>query len=666
MVLLGGFVPVVAAVVGLLQFAAFALRATASRSARTRGGTVALLVATLAPYSAWLAVYTLSGEGIRGIALRPLLIALATPCFLAPVAGATALWVWRSGRRAWWPLGLTLVLGVGGAFWVNHHVQPGEYEPLHQFVSVLGVLLAALAAPEIAGGIVGRLARRRSAGGTAVLAGVVGLLALLGDRTAANDPAHAWQVCTQSDVARFVFLRCQGSSDPATDPAGGTVGDGGAVGAVGAHPPGAAAGPTIRPILDTPTTIAERRRRADNPPPHMVLYFIDGVSSANVGAYGETKNRATPHIDELAREAVVFHRAYSGYPQTRVFMTSLLLGRAVPTFDGHRMPAAYVDDALTRHLDRRGYHQLVKGHFEGRTRDTFDSGRYAIDRAFHPMTPKHPRRFSGARTWREMTEDAQLDAVAEHVDEARRQGAPAFIWIHQLHPHRNQHDKTTKFYTRGPPRFGDSLPDLHDSAIAEADDWFGRLREIMSTRGGDRPVVWIIGSDHGSEYRKVKGKRVGRTLSDADTQVPLIIAAPGFEPRRVDDVVEVAIDVAATVADLAGITPPPAWDGVSLVPLMAGAHSNDRLIPLAYKRWIGAVYQDWKLVHRPGASALYDMGANANANANALARPNLAAQRPKLLARLLRTARKELARRTTSFRQGLNSAGDKTAGSLAP
>src|SRR5690606_5247433 len=214
---------------------------------------------------------------------------------------------------------------------------------------------------------------------------------------------------------------------------------------------------------------------------------------------------------------------------------------------------------------------------------------------------------------------------------------PALIWIHLLHPHWSGDEFV------GSPRFpfGDGLVDRYDSAIAASDAWIPVLREMIRNKLHDPDnTVWIVGSDHGAGVSRQQ-EHVGKTLFEDQVHVPLVIAGPGIKPGTYDFAVDSALDVPATVLDLAGLEPPTRWDGISLVPLMQGDYKPvERALVLAYEsRWKAAIVGRKKLIEYRGAASLYDLAADR------LERVNLADRYPDLVDDLRSFARDTVARR---------------------
>ena len=69
------------------------------------------------------------------------------------------------------------------------------------------------------------------------------------------------------------------------------------------------------------------------------------------------------------------------------------------------------------------------------------------------------------------------------------------------------------------------------------------------------------------------------TNFEAATRVPLVISVPGqFAPGAISDALVELLDVYPTLAELAGLTPPRALQGKSLVPLLESSQGQGELI----------------------------------------------------------------------------------------
>jgi choline-sulfatase len=107
------------------------------------------------------------------------------------------------------------------------------------------------------------------------------------------------------------------------------------------------------------------------------------------------------------------------------------------------------------------------------------------------------------------------------------------------------------------------------SNISYIDDKVGELLAILKATRQEAVVVFT--SDHGDMLGE-RGLWFKMNFFEGSARVPLMIAAPGLGPGRVDTPVS-TLDVLPTLADLAGVEMGevmPWTDGVSLMPVAAG------------------------------------------------------------------------------------------------
>jgi arylsulfatase A-like enzyme len=167
--------------------------------------------------------------------------------------------------------------------------------------------------------------------------------------------------------------------------------------------------------------------------------------------------------------------------------------------------------------------------------------------------------------------------------------------------------------------------DRYDSAIRYEDDQVGLLLDELDL---ERTIVVVL-SDHGETL----GERYhpldhGARVFDEQIRIPLIVHAPGLEPRRVPDLVQ-TVDLLPTLLELLGVPAPPALEvqGRSLVPLLTGGrieplsvYSSALTLPKRYDRsyrlkpgrQLHSLRTDrWKLIVYPGVEQdyveLYDL-----------------------------------------------------------
>ena len=154
--------------------------------------------------------------------------------------------------------------------------------------------------------------------------------------------------------------------------------------------------------------------------------------------------------------------------------------------------------------------------------------------------------------------------------------------------------------------------------ITGVDQAIGRIRAELRRRGLEGRTVILLLSDNGDmtgDYM-LGGKEL---LYDASLRVPLLVYDPRVEKaargqRRTELVLN--IDIAPTVLDLAGLSPPPAMQGRSLVPLVRGqtpawrdaffCENNFRQPNQDYPLIEGLRTARWKYVRYPETTPLHE------------------------------------------------------------
>ena len=107
--------------------------------------------------------------------------------------------------------------------------------------------------------------------------------------------------------------------------------------------------------------------------------------------------------------------------------------------------------------------------------------------------------------------------------------------------------------------------DGYDVGVRYADDAVGTLCSKLADLGLlDDTAIWI-GSDHGEAFGELGVYADHMGADEATAHIPAVLAWPGVAPG-VQEGLHYHLDVAATVADLAGARLPGHWDGVTLRP----------------------------------------------------------------------------------------------------
>ena len=116
----------------------------------------------------------------------------------------------------------------------------------------------------------------------------------------------------------------------------------------------------------------------------------------------------------------------------------------------------------------------------------------------------------------------------------------------------------------------DYIEALYDGSIRFCDEGVGKLLRALDETGMAGDTLVIVVSDHGEMMYRHKIFFDHHGLYDGNLRVPLIMAHPAIEPKRIPHLAA-HVDLAPTILDLCGITVPAGMEGFSLAPYLYGA-----------------------------------------------------------------------------------------------
>ena len=116
--------------------------------------------------------------------------------------------------------------------------------------------------------------------------------------------------------------------------------------------------------------------------------------------------------------------------------------------------------------------------------------------------------------------------------------------------------------------------------IADIDWEIGKIRQLLRQKGIEKNTVIIVMGDNGyfMGERQLAGKWL---MYDNSIRVPLIIYDPRVGEHHDEATMALNVDIAPTLADIAGVASPAIWQGHSLLPLLAkdkGSNINDTIL----------------------------------------------------------------------------------------
>ena len=297
--------------------------------------------------------------------------------------------------------------------------------------------------------------------------------------------------------------------------------------------------------------------RAPNGP--IVLVSIDTLRADRLPLYGYAAGRA-PAIDALARDAVVFDKAYAHAPQTLPSHASMFTGRLpfehkVRDNLGFRLG----DDAATMASLLRSAGYATAGFVsayvlrpETGIGQGFDVYNADFPASAADRSPAHVQRAG----------PATLEAATRWLDGAT--DPRFFLFFHIYEPH--------KPYAP-PERFASKDP--YDGEVSLSDEIVGHLLAKLKQKGLYDAATIVVTSDHGEGLGDHGEQEHGLFLYDETIRVPWIMKLPGNAAagRRIEAPVQ-HIDLLPTIASLAGLAAPPGMRGRDL----AKAALEDRAI----------------------------------------------------------------------------------------
>jgi len=407
---------------------------------------------------------------------------------------------------------------------------------------------------------------------------------------------------------------------------------------------------------------------AGKQPPNVVLIVVDTLRADHLSAYGYARP-TSPALERLARESLVFERAFSVMSHTLPAHVSLVTGvhpathqvlsngwvyeGAWPTLATRLRDAGYASAAFVS-----GFPLHRKSGF-GRGFEVFEDT--LVGDEMH------------SKVEGELTNARALDWLQEQGD------WPFFLLVHyyDLHtpytwpdekPLPLAFDATLQARLEERGAAGQKLEDInykpvefrgraldlqqaanvYDNLVLRVDGLVEEIRAELARTGLLDRTLFIVTADHGEGLGQHGYYSHGLHLYEEQVRVPLIVRPPaglGWEPGRVAAPVSL-LDVAPTVLELAGLPADETLQGRSL--RATGTRGGDARHVVAQRRYFPeAVQASWGryapadsleallgagslkyLRHGDGREELYDLSADP------LELHDLAAQRPQDTARL--------------------------------
>lgn len=336
---------------------------------------------------------------------------------------------------------------------------------------------------------------------------------------------------------------------------------------------------------------------ADSDRPNILLILSDDHSFPHLGAYGDENclaNNITPHLDALAKEGMLFNRAYTASPQCAPSRASIFAGRSPIGIAATRFaqPARPGTVFFTDLLRQSGYWVGLDGrhqHLDGRGNDLAHVTQSLIDLGLRDgeFESRFDHFVRGARTKGEdlWNVDETLEMALDKVGDNQ----PFFLYFGFNQPHRkwgNDHENIDPESLRLPKDWPD-LPEVrldyarYLAEVRDLDTGMGLVEQVLEKRGIKDKTVVIFMGDNGEALLRGKG-----TLFDRGTHVPLIVRWPGkVQAGSASDNLISGVDLSSTILEIAGLENAPGMTGRSFMNLLIGENYEPREFVFAERGW---------------------------------------------------------------------------------
>jgi arylsulfatase A-like enzyme len=345
----------------------------------------------------------------------------------------------------------------------------------------------------------------------------------------------------------------------------------------------------------------------------VVLISIDTLRSDHLPAYGY-KGVATPNIDALRADSILYSRAYSHVPLTLPSHVSMLTGMLPADSGVHDNVGFRLSDSIPtvqELLKKNGYatgaavSAFVLRHETGIARG-FDFFNDEVEPLGTDKTIGRVQR-DGRET---------LHALQKWLD--GQGNKPFFAFLHLYEPHSP--------YTPPEPYFS-RYPNHYDGEIAYDDAIVGELLDDLKQKGIYDKALIILLSDHGEGLNEHGEEEHGIFLYREALQVPLLVKLPheGKSGATVNTPVEL-VDVFPTILDRTATPAPTSGHraGQSLLAFLSGGPQRQIYSESYYPRF----HFGWSDLHsmiegndhfiRAPQPELYDLGSDPAEKHNVL------------------------------------------------
>jgi len=314
----------------------------------------------------------------------------------------------------------------------------------------------------------------------------------------------------------------------------------------------------------------EAPKPAPSARPNLVLITLDTTRADHLGCYGDAR-AATPNLDRIAHEGVLFTQSIAVAPLTLPSHASILTG-LYPPRHGARDNADFrlpdTEATLAEHLKAQGYATAAAvGTYILARESGLSQG---FERYDEPRRPPRAAGDASSIRYEPIVERKASEVVADAVASIERMRAkPFFLWVHVYDPH-EPYAPPAEFRER-------FAGDLYDGEIAAVDAALGGLFDALRRDGLlDRTLVAVT-ADHGESLGEHGEDTHGLFVYDSTLRVPLILRyPPALHAGTTYPGLASGVDLAPTLLELMGLPPMQNAEGRSVAKGLTGGSLGER------------------------------------------------------------------------------------------
>jgi arylsulfatase A-like enzyme len=418
--------------------------------------------------------------------------------------------------------------------------------------------------------------------------------------------------------------------------------------------------------------------------PNVIIIYSDDHGYTDLGIHGIDGNVDTPNMDTLAKGGALIKAGYSSAPQCRPSRCGLMAGRIQNEFGfaDNKMDAGAGIGTLPRvypaGTDMAGKRLLtIADRMKSLGYVTGFSGKWHCgpnddkNKQYDPRSRGFDEYWVGAMTtgstnlsldgkliphqnkstWpKELQNRVILQGKFAESFVSRNKNKPFFLYFPIFGPHVPMISRTDPYYQDFPkqtyPHYNDAQNDVRRQGLAllkAMDDAIGGLVQTLRQTGIEENTLILFAGDNGAPGKQTHNSPIGSWngsnnvpmrgvkgwLHEGGIRVPMFAYWKGkIQPGQVIDEMITTLDFTATTVSLGGGDIPPEFDGIDLMPRLAGAATElSRSQPMYWDFYTGQAIRegDWKLWRKDETTVLFNI-ADDPAELT-----NLAYQKPELV-----------------------------------